>query len=128
MKLTKRRLSLKFHVDDVTIYLWEKNRVKPSLAQIPKIIEFLGRDPFEKETENLEDKEHRRVGVQPGGESGETDRTPLELARAPELADDGLPMDQCHHVTLEQALRFSSKIFNISLVIPTKLIEKLRFT
>jgi hypothetical protein len=35
------------------IYLWEKNKVKPSQAQIPKIIEFLGRDPLEKETKNL---------------------------------------------------------------------------
>jgi transcriptional regulator with XRE-family HTH domain len=33
------------------------------LTQIPKIIEFLGRDPFEKKTENLSDKilEYRRV-------------------------------------------------------------------
>jgi len=63
LKLTKRQLSLRLNVSDVTIYLWEKNRVKPSLAQIPKIIEFLGRDPFEKETENLGDKirEYRRV-------------------------------------------------------------------
>ena len=63
LKLTKRQLSLKFNVDDVTIYLWEKNRVKPSLAQIPKIIEFLGRDPFEKQTENLGEKirEYRRI-------------------------------------------------------------------
>ena len=63
LKLTKRQLSLKLNVSDVTIYLWEKNRVKPSLAQVPKIIEFLGRDPFEKETENFGDKirEYRRV-------------------------------------------------------------------
>jgi transcriptional regulator with XRE-family HTH domain len=63
LKLTKRQLSLRFHVDDTTIYLWERNKVRPSLAQIPKIIEFLGRDPFEKETENLGDKlrEYRRV-------------------------------------------------------------------
>ena len=63
LKLTKRQLSLKFHVDDTTVYLWEKNRVKPSLAQIPKIIEFLGYDPFEKETENLGAKiqDYRRV-------------------------------------------------------------------
>jgi transcriptional regulator with XRE-family HTH domain len=63
LKLTKRELSLRFNVDDVTIYLWENNRAKPSLAQIPKIIEFLGRDPFEKETENLGDRirEYRRV-------------------------------------------------------------------
>ena len=63
MKLTKRQLSLELNVSDVTIYLWERNRVKPSLAQIPKIIEFLGRDPFEKKTENLGDRirEYRRV-------------------------------------------------------------------
>jgi transcriptional regulator with XRE-family HTH domain len=63
LKLTKRQLSLKFNVSDVTIYLWEKNRVKPSLTQIPKIIEFLGRDPFSKTAENIGDKirEYRRV-------------------------------------------------------------------
>jgi len=63
LKLTKRQLSLKFHVDDTTIYLWENNRVTPSLAQIPKIIEFLGRDPFEKAAENLGERirEYRRV-------------------------------------------------------------------
>ena len=63
LKLTKRQLSLNFHVDDTTIYLWEHNRVQPSLALIPKIIEFLGRDPFEKEAENLGDKirDYRRV-------------------------------------------------------------------
>jgi transcriptional regulator with XRE-family HTH domain len=62
-KLTKRQLSLKFHVDDTTIYLWERNRVKPSLAQIPKIIEFLGRDPFEKKADSLAERirDFRRV-------------------------------------------------------------------
>jgi transcriptional regulator with XRE-family HTH domain len=63
LKLTKRQLSLNLNVSDVTIYLWERNRVKPSLAQIPKIIEFLGRDPFEKKTKNLGERirEYRRV-------------------------------------------------------------------
>jgi transcriptional regulator with XRE-family HTH domain len=63
MKLTKRQLSLKFHVDDTTIYLWERNKAQPSLAQIPKIIEFLSRDPSKKETHSLGDKirEYRRV-------------------------------------------------------------------
>ena len=63
MKLTKRQLSLNLNVSDVTIYLWERNRVEPSLAQIPKIIEFLGRDPFEKRTENLGERmrEYRRI-------------------------------------------------------------------
>ena len=51
------------NVDDVTIYLWEKNRVQPSLAQISKIIKFLGRDPFEKQTENLGEniRAYRRI-------------------------------------------------------------------
>jgi transcriptional regulator with XRE-family HTH domain len=63
LKLTKRQLSRRFNIDDVTIYLWEKNRVRPSLAQIPKIIDFLGNDPFEKQTENLGDRilEYRRI-------------------------------------------------------------------
>jgi len=56
LKLTKRDVAKRFGVDDVTIYLWEKNRVRPSLAQIPKIIEFLGYDPFKKKTENLGEK------------------------------------------------------------------------
>jgi len=63
LKLTKRQLSLNLNVSDITIYLWEKNKVQPSLAQIPKIIEFLGRDPFAKEAENLGERirEYRRV-------------------------------------------------------------------
>jgi DNA-binding XRE family transcriptional regulator len=63
LALTKRTVAKRFGVDDVTIYLWEKNRVKPSLVQIPKIIEFLGRDPFQKEAANLEQKirEYRRI-------------------------------------------------------------------
>jgi transcriptional regulator with XRE-family HTH domain len=56
LKLTKRQLSLKLSVSDITIYLWEKNKIKPSLAQIPKIIEFLGSDPFDKSSENVADR------------------------------------------------------------------------
>jgi transcriptional regulator with XRE-family HTH domain len=63
LKLTKRQVALRLNVSDLTIYLWEKNRIEPSLAQVPKIIEFLGRDPFEKRTDSLGDKlwEYRRV-------------------------------------------------------------------
>jgi len=63
LNLTKRRLSIKLNVSDITVYLWEKNRIKPSLTQIPKIIAFLGRDPFAKKTENLGEKilYYRRV-------------------------------------------------------------------
>jgi transcriptional regulator with XRE-family HTH domain len=56
LKLTKRQLSLNLNVSDITIYLWEANKVQPSVAQIPKVIEFLGRDPFESEARNLADK------------------------------------------------------------------------
>ena len=63
LKLTKRQLSLRLNVSDITIYLWEKNKVRPSLAQIPKIIEFLGQDPYEKNVEKMGDnlREYRRV-------------------------------------------------------------------
>jgi transcriptional regulator with XRE-family HTH domain len=56
LNLTKRQLSLNLNVSDITIYLWEKNKVQPSVAQIPKIIEFLGKNPFEAKSENLGDK------------------------------------------------------------------------
>ncbi len=63
MRLSKAQLSLKLNVSDVTIYLWEKNKAQPSLAQIPKIIEFLGGDPFTKKPEKLGERirEYRRV-------------------------------------------------------------------
>lgn len=63
MKLTKRQLSLNLNVSDITIYLWEGNKVQPSIVQIPKIIDFLGQDPYEKNVEKLKDKlrEYRRV-------------------------------------------------------------------
>jgi len=63
LNLTKKQLSLNLHVDDTTIYLWEKNKIRPSPSQIPKIIEFLEHDPFEKNVEKMGDKirEYRRV-------------------------------------------------------------------
>jgi transcriptional regulator with XRE-family HTH domain len=84
LKLTKRQLSLRLHVDDTTIYLWEKNKVRPSLVQIPKIIEFLGRDPFKKETANWGDKirEYRRVrGLSQKKFAGKLGVDPSTLAR-----------------------------------------------
>ena len=63
MKLTKRQLSLRFNVDDTTIYLWERNKVRPSLALIPKIIEFLGYNPHETIPGAFADKikDYRRI-------------------------------------------------------------------
>ena len=56
-------MAKRFGVDDVTIYLWENNRARPSLAQIPKIIEFLGYDPLPAKSESPGDRiwEYRRV-------------------------------------------------------------------
>ena len=50
-------------VNKDTIRFWENSQAKPSLAKIPKIIEFLGNDPFEKETQALGDiiLEYRRI-------------------------------------------------------------------
>jgi len=52
LKLTQKELAERLGVNKDTIRFWENSQVEPSLAQIPKIIEFLGCDPFEKETEN----------------------------------------------------------------------------
>jgi len=84
LKLTKRQLSLRLHVNDTTIYLWERNKVQPSLAQIPKIMDFLGRDPFKKETANWGDKirEYRRVhGLSQKKFAGKLGVDPSTLAR-----------------------------------------------
>ena len=63
LKLTQKELAERLGVNKDTIRFWENSQAKPSLAQIPKIIEFLRRDPFEKETENLGERirEYRRV-------------------------------------------------------------------
>jgi len=63
LNLTKRQLSLILNVSDITIYLWEKNKVQRSLAQMPKFLEFLGHDPFEDKSEYLRGKikEYRRI-------------------------------------------------------------------
>lgn len=63
--IRKKRLDLKFFQKDVakvlgvntdTITNWEKNRGGPALRLIPKIIEFLGYDPFPETILNLGDK------------------------------------------------------------------------
>jgi DNA-binding XRE family transcriptional regulator len=56
LKLLQREAAERFGVDKTTIYLWESNRVKPSLATTPKIIEFLGYDPQPANPESLGEK------------------------------------------------------------------------
>jgi transcriptional regulator with XRE-family HTH domain len=46
LKLLQREVAERFGVDETTVQFWENNRVKPSLALTPKIIEFLGYDPL----------------------------------------------------------------------------------
>jgi transcriptional regulator with XRE-family HTH domain len=53
LKLTQRELAGRLGISKDTIRFWEKNQAKPSLAKIPKIIEFLGYDSFKKETDSL---------------------------------------------------------------------------
>ena len=54
--MTQRELADSLSISKDTIRFWEKGQARPSLARIPKIIEFLGNDPFEKETETLGDR------------------------------------------------------------------------
>jgi DNA-binding XRE family transcriptional regulator len=56
LMLTQKEVAEALGVDKTTVQFWENNRVKPSLAQIPKIIEFLGYDPFESKPESQGDK------------------------------------------------------------------------
>jgi DNA-binding XRE family transcriptional regulator len=63
--LRKRRLDLKLcQKDDAkiigfatdTITIWEKDRVGPTLRFIPKVIEFLGYDPFSNTAKSVGEK------------------------------------------------------------------------
>ena len=53
LKLLQKEVADRIGVDEITIYYWENNRVKPSLTSIPKIIEFLGYIPFDTESNSL---------------------------------------------------------------------------
>ncbi|MFB0565688.1 MAG: helix-turn-helix transcriptional regulator [Candidatus Aminicenantaceae bacterium] len=53
LKLLQKEVAESIGVDEITIYYWENNRVKPSLPFIPKIIEFLGYIPFDTESNSL---------------------------------------------------------------------------
>ena len=45
-RLQQKDVAKLLGVDTQTVYNWEKNRSSPSLYQIPKVIEFLGYDPY----------------------------------------------------------------------------------
>jgi DNA-binding XRE family transcriptional regulator len=53
LKLLQKDVAKKIGVDETSIYLWEGNRVKPSLSFIPKTIEFLGYIPFKMTSNSL---------------------------------------------------------------------------
>jgi len=46
LKLAQREVAERTGVNKTTVQFWENNQVKPSLAFIPKITEFLGYDPY----------------------------------------------------------------------------------
>ncbi|OGD35270.1 MAG: hypothetical protein A2V45_11140 [Candidatus Aminicenantes bacterium RBG_19FT_COMBO_58_17] len=56
LKLTQREVAEKLSVDKTTIQFWENNRAKPSLSLIPKIIGFLGYNPFETLSNSLREQ------------------------------------------------------------------------
>lgn len=47
LRLFQREVAERLGVDEATIYLWESNRVKPSLSAMPKIVKLLGYMPYE---------------------------------------------------------------------------------
>ena len=56
LKLTQLQLAKLIGVKEESIYNWEKNRSKPKIYLLPKIIEFLGHVPFELPRETIGDK------------------------------------------------------------------------
>ena len=56
LKLLQKEVAARIGIDETSIYYWENNRVKPSLAHIPKIIEFLGYIPFKTTSTSLKEQ------------------------------------------------------------------------
>lgn len=48
--LLQSEVAVIFKTSPESIYLWEKDRVRPSITQYPKVIEYLGYFPFEIDT------------------------------------------------------------------------------
>jgi transcriptional regulator with XRE-family HTH domain len=46
LKLLQKEVSATLGVDSITVNNWERNRCQPRLYLFPKIIQFLGYDPF----------------------------------------------------------------------------------
>jgi len=56
LKILQKEAAKKIGVVESTIWLWENNRIEPSISFIPKIIGFLGYVPFETKHNNLGEK------------------------------------------------------------------------
>jgi len=56
LKIFQKEAAKKIGVDETTIWLWENNRVEPSISFIPKIIGFLGYIPFDTKYSSLGEK------------------------------------------------------------------------
>jgi transcriptional regulator with XRE-family HTH domain len=58
LKLTQKKVAEGIGVSETTVQFWENTRVKPSLALMPKIIEFLGYNPnfYESTSDDLSER------------------------------------------------------------------------
>jgi transcriptional regulator with XRE-family HTH domain len=80
LKLSQEQVATKLGASETSILNWEKNRRKPSLPFIPKIVEFLGYVPYISRSKTLgekilayrkslgisQEKMARSLGVDPG--------------------------------------------------------------
>jgi len=56
MRLFQKDTAERLGVDKTILQFWENGKVKPSLRLIPKIIEFLGYNPYEPPFKSLGEK------------------------------------------------------------------------
>ena len=56
LKLSQKAVAGILKVDEMTIAGWEKNRCTPCISQMPKIIEFIGYIPYNKDFTYFKDK------------------------------------------------------------------------
>ena len=114
--IKKRRLELKLLQKDVatilnvsedTITYWENNRSKPFVKQYPKIIEFLGYDPYSYDTLTLSGR--MKIYRHKNGLSQE------ELAKMLGVNESTIfNWEKGNHVPMPQKLHLLENIFHIT--------------
>ncbi len=63
LKLLQREVALKLGVQETSVHNWERNLTKPSIALLPRILNFLKYNPFEMPTGSLGERirTYRRI-------------------------------------------------------------------